>query len=272
MLLIIMKMGCYVMGLLMKQTKSLSTRRHSEKSSLFGSRGLRYYISSDTATGTYPATGSEVYKTRSDSGRVYTSQAYKNLASLSHFSSKKRHAQSDRSVHTVNSYKNSVELLRSLHKEHEPEINWSALKDAPPPFDLSEKGPREIRAEKLLENYSPSLSDKIFSRTDAKMRELKNNIARAKKEDMIDYHVWENISALADGISKKDAECMLLVIENMYPFDDLLELGVDITVGADSTGCVEVEVNANTGKIVPHQVLTLGQGDKVNKMEMDRAS
>lgn len=260
------------MGLLMKQNINLHTRKIGEKNTLFGSKGLRRYVSSTVKNDFLSATDIKCYETKSSSGRLYASQAYKDLAALIDANKSKKMSPQMKSDFHVGCYKNKVELLRQLHKEHEFFIDWEKIKTSTEPFDKGEKGPMQLRAEKIRAKYEPTLMDKIFSRTQARIKELDSNIVKAKKEDQNDYRIWENLVKLSEGIIEKDAECMLLVIENMYSFDDLLELGVEIKVGADSSGCIEVEAHAHTGKVVPHQVLTLGQGGKITKMDMDRAS
>ncbi len=259
------------MGLLMKKTLTLSAKQNTADS-LFGRKGLRHYISAGTQTLGGYSLNVESYKTKSQSGRKYTSAPYTSLAEILAQLSRPRLSATDRNALLVNKQKTFVEVLRALHREREAQIDWQAIRDSAPPFTEGEKGPLEQKAESARRHYRPSLTDKLFSKVEQRERELDAAIRQAAKEDITDYRIWGNTVTLAEGVLALDEECWLMVLENMHSFDDLLEFGVQITVGANNAKCVEVEVNANTANVVPHQVYMLSQSGKVSRMDTDKAS
>ena len=259
------------MSLLMKKTLALSTRQASSDS-LFGRRGLRYYISAGTEPTDGYSLNVESYKTKSKSGRKYTSTAYTTLAATLSQLEKPRMSAGERNALLVSRQKNFMEVIKGLHREREMKIDWQAIKDSAPPFTMGEKGPLEQKAEAARRHYRPSLTDKLFAKIEQRERELDAAIKAAAKEDVTDYRIWENTVTLADGVLALDEECWLMVLDNMHSFDDLLEFGCSLTVGANNAKCVEVEVHANTANVVPSQLYMLSQSGKLNRMDTDKAS
>lgn len=259
------------MGLLMKKTLVLTAKKNTADS-LFGKKGLRHYISAGTETLGGYSLNVESYKTKSNSGRKYTSSPYISLAEIVDQLARPRLSQSDRNALIVNKQKTFIDVIRALHRERECKIDWQAIRDSAPPFTQGEKGPAERKAEAARKNYKPSITDKLFNKIEEKEKALDAAIRLAAKEDATDYRVWENTVTLAEGILSLDVDCWLMALENLHSFDDLLEFGVQITVGANNAKCIEVEVNANTANVVPHQVYMLSQSGKVSRMDTDKAS
>ena len=259
------------MGLMMKKKATLTAKQNTADS-LFGKKGLRHYVSAGTQPTDGYSLNVESYKTKSQSGRKYNSTPYTNLAAITADLSKSRLSSSDRNSLLVSRQKTLVDVLKGLHREREMKIDWQKIKDSAPPFMQGEQGPAETKAIAARRHYRPSLTDKIFSRIEQKERELDAQIKLAAKEDATDYRVWENTVTLAEGVLKNDEDCWLMVLENMHSFDDLLEFGVRITVGVNNARCVEVEINANTANVVPHQVYMLSQSGTLSRMDTDKAS
>lgn len=63
--------------------------------------------------------------------------------------------------------------------------------------------------------------------------------------------------ALAQGVLKGDDESWLKVIEEMEPFNDLLEYGSDFEVGITVEGLLGVTFNVHSDTVVPEQVTTI---------------
>ncbi len=259
------------MGLLMKKTMTLSSKPNTADG-LFGKKGLRHYISAGSETLSGYSLNVESFKTKSGSGRKYTSAPYAALGEVLAEMARPRLSAADKNACIVNRQKAIVEVLRSLHREREAALDWVKIQNSAPPYREGEKGPHEEKAIAARRHYRPSLIDKLFSKVEQRERELDAAIRAAAKEDAIDYRVWENTVTLAEGVLNRDEDCWLMVLEHMHSFDDLLEFGVGITVGVNKDGCVEAEVNCNTANIVPHQVYMLSQSGKVTRMDTDKAS
>lgn len=259
------------MALLMKKTLTLSAKPNTA-GSLFGKKGLRHYISAGSETLGGYALNVDTFKTKSDNGRKYNSAPYATLGEIQADMAQPRISSAEKNALIVNRQKAFVEVIRSLHREREATLDWDKILKSDPPFRQGEPGPLEQKAEAAKRHYRPTIIDKLLSRVEQRERDLENAIRGAAKQDAIDYRVWENTVTLAEGILKNDEDCWLMVLENMHSFDDLIEFGIGITVGVNNARLVEVEVNANTSGIVPHQVYMLSQSGKVSRMDTDKAS
>src|SRR5690242_15813161 len=86
----------------------------------------------------------------------------------------------ERAGHVVELYENLVELLISVHKECGTEWDWNAIRSTPPPAVPSRTDDHERGARLALARYRPSILDRLFGRTEAKLASLEEAVEQAR--------------------------------------------------------------------------------------------
>ena len=146
-----------------------------------GTKGCRYSIHSSgrrTASVGIPGTG--IYYTQSSSRgtRKYKSTAHTKKQEIQQQKAAELKAKLDQIQHNallVAEYENYLELIRGVHKECEPTINWQNIALAQPPFQYGTKGPKQLEAERRYNGFKPNMLEKIM-RSDGAKRKQKFNI------------------------------------------------------------------------------------------------
>ncbi len=178
----------------------------------------------------------------------------------------------------VDLFTSQIELLRTIHWEAEEPVDWVALSQSTPPYDRSTQavGPREAAAQQALAEFSPSFWDRLFGRTERKLKELEQQVADAKVEDALAYAEWERMSTLAQRIISGEQEAWLEAIDLMKPFADLEQLGSDFTcslsqdpLAHDSSSlALNVEFRVRSARILPQEVKKLTKTGKLSVSQM----
>lgn len=122
-------------------------------------------------------------------------------------------------------YQSKIEAIISIHKECDDFVDWNGIATSQPPFDKNTVGPKEQEAQAVFEKYKPGFfakKIKFLDITEAK----RNDIEKGRIEDLQDYEAWENLNKTAKAVLEGDIDCMLEVIEEMAPLDDLVEFEV----------------------------------------------
>lgn len=83
--------------------------------------------------------------------------------------------------------------------------------------------------------------------------ELPSNIKVGTEE----YNEWSTLSKFAMQVVSGDIDAYLAVVEEMKPFDDLLEYGSEFEIGTDDPSEISVEFKVKTDRVVPDYSLSL---------------
>jgi hypothetical protein len=240
----------------------------------FGGKGLRYSINSRTGgrlTASIPGTGLS-YTT--SVGRKRRTPAYRRQNELRKLQREQENMlERQRAAFEVEAYENYIEMIHSIHKESDDPVDWAALRDAPPPYPKGQPGPKETAARKALENYTPGWFDKWLGRTEKKRAALEQEIIKGKQADEADYKSWEETVQLAERILAGDTDAYLQVIEEMDPFDDLVEFGSGFEISVwDDARTVEVEFEVRSAQVIPKEVKSLTKTGKLSVREMTKTA
>jgi len=235
-----------------------------------GTRGLRYSINSSgrrTATVGIPGTG--ISYSKSSGGRKYSSSAYSTRVQLQAQREQQKQNELQQNRLAVLQYENLIELIKGVHKECDDYVDWKHINAVKPPFNPMEQGSNEKTAIDKVNNFAPNFIEKIFkSLGEKRLERLKNAVATAKAQDEADYRDWEALNELSSRILQGDIDAYFQVVNEMKPFDDLLEFGSDFEVGADASDTLHVEFRVKSGEVVPNFVLSLTQTGKLSKKDM----
>lgn len=249
----------------------------------FGTNGLRYTINSRgrrTATVGIPGTGLS-YSTTSGShkkssksnARTYNSKAYSNREQIRIQKEQQKANELAYNRLQVEEYNATVDMIQSIHKECDEQLDWQQIKASQPPFDKNAQGDFEKTARYQYENYKPNLKETVFkSKKDQQKAMLLQNIEDAKIKDIEEYNNWENLVELSQKILDGDIDAYFQVISEMNPLDDLLDFGSDFEFGADNKEILHVEFRVKSELTVPTEALTLTQTGKLSKKKLSKTA
>ena len=243
----------------------------------FGSKGFRYSIHTSgrrTASVGIPGTG--IYYSQSVGGgtRKYKSTAYKKKQQIQNQKIAQQKAKQDQiqeNALLVAEYENYLDLIRGVHKECEPAIDWKSILNAPPPYQSGTKGPRQLEAEKKYNNFSPNLFEKIFHIDCTKRKQkLYDAIKVAIEEDCAAYNNWDAMHQFAESILDRSIDAYLTAISESNPFEDLLEYGSDFEFGTDDSNSMTVEFRVKGNEVVPSMSLSLTKTGMLSKKALTK--
>lgn len=227
----------------------------------FGAKGLRHTIHTSgrrTSTVGIPGTGVSYVKTHKPPGR--TSNNYQTQI---------KSRQAYENMFEVDGYNETLNSLRSIHKNCDDYIDWERVLTLKAPFSPGQIGPKQAKALEALNNYKPSFLEKMMHGD--RRKELEEAVEQARREDVEDYESWETLQFLAKQILAGDTDAYLNVIYEMNPLNDLLEYGSDFEFGTDNADEMQVEFTVNT-KIVPTYSLSLTKTGKVSRNELTKTA
>lgn len=165
----------------------------------------------------------------------------------------------------IEKFNTAIAYLTSLHKYCDFDYNWNEINKEPAPFNFSEKGPNELEAIKNLENYRPSLFEKIFqSKLDKKTKILEDNIKTAKEQDRELYKDWEEQNQLSKLILDGDTAAYSRILQYV-DFSKNLEgflsyYNFDIL----DKDTISIEYSINIDGIIPEQYPTATKTGKLS--------
>lgn len=240
----------------------------------FGGKGLRYTISSTgkrTASAGIPGTGISYVTSSQTKAKGSKTNAYRNYRSLQQEEKQiQKQQELQYAQHQVAVFENQMELIQSIHKECDDEINWKEIAESKPPYVKTEPGPREQAALEAIQNYKPGVFEKLFKKDIKKRDELEKQLQKAKAEDVQEYKEWEKLVSFAKHILDKDIDTYFEVIEEMEPFADLAEFGSGFELTTEDPPYMEVEFDVNTETMVPKEEKKLTKTGKLSVKPMTK--
>lgn len=169
----------------------------------------------------------------------------------------------------VERFEAHLDMLVSVHEEVNDPIDWHELLESSPSFVYGTDGPYVIEAQEQIEQYKPTLRDRIFNRTDARKRILTTAVETAKENDEQLYTDWRDSVRLSESVLEGDRAPWNEVIETSNPFEDINDLGSSVQVKFSPTApSVEVNLNIRNKEVVPTKNLTLTKTGKLSQRNM----
>lgn len=188
-----------------------------------------------------------------------------------------------RAKHEVELHKNLVESLLSVHAQCSERVDWAALAQTPAPSKPSPKTEHAEKATAALSGYSPSLLDRLFGRVEQKRKALEYEVPVARQRDQDEYKValsnhgdemseWEATRALAEGVLRTDLAALSDAVNHCDPFEDIRELGSEVSISLKPGPLAEVTFKANGPDVVPTEAKSLLSSGKVSVKKMPTAA
>ena len=182
----------------------------------------------------------------------------------------------------VEEYENRIELLQSLHQDCSEHWDWQRIKDSEPPVKPNKTNRFESIAIDKLQQFKPSLSDKLLKKVDKKRAILHEEIELSKKKDEEqyksdmdkhnnEYKEWEEIRALAERILLGNIEAYREAIEQVKPLSEVSEIGSAIDYSIKEPNFIDVILNVNSEEVIPKEVKTQLKSGKLSVKEMPKS-
>jgi hypothetical protein len=185
----------------------------------------------------------------------------------------------ERAAYEVDVYNNQVDILRSIHKECGPCLDWTVVRDAPAPVAPAPRRHSETAAQQALDGYTPGFFDALFGRTESKRAALAGAVAAARRADDAEYREalvsynqaaadWDESRALAARILAGDPQAHLEAIDGLAPFAEITGLGSSVQLIVDDGGAVEALLHVNGAIVIPSEIKSLLQSGKLSVKKM----
>lgn len=238
-----------------------------------GVKGLRYSVNTSgqrRTTASIPGTGLNYTKTSSGS-RNYKTSSYQRQRELERAQKQQEKMEElERNKLEVALFENKVEMLKSIHKEYDDQIDWLQVKNSLPPYSPGEHGARTKMAIIDFETYKPSFLDKLTKRVNNKIEKLKNAVESAKEEDHQEYLNWELLVNTATNVLSGNIDTYFEVINEFAPLDDLSEFGSGFEFFLEEPHWMEVEFDVQTKNVVPTTIKSLTKTGKLTIKDMPK--
>ena len=98
--------------------------------------------------------------------------------------------------------------------------------------------------------------------------DIPTNIVRGSET----YKEWEELKKFSERIVAGDTDAYLEVINEIRPYDDLLEYGSSFEVGTDNPEVLEVEFHIKSEEVVPNIELSLKASGEISEKEMSKTN
>lgn len=98
--------------------------------------------------------------------------------------------------------------------------------------------------------------------------EVPTNIVKGSQE----YKDWIELKEFSDEVLKGDIDTYFAIIDEMKPFDDLLEFGSNFQVGTDSPDLLEIEFGVKSDDVVPKIEMSLKANGEISEKELSKTA
>ncbi len=172
-------------------------------------------------------------------------------------------------------YEARVQVLRSVHADCSPVMDWPRLATQPSPPPPTINTYETDLARRALASYQPSFLDQTFGGAQATRAKLEAQVfaaeQRASAAHAAAWAGWQHAVALlqwqqrvAGGVLGGDVEAYRAVLEYWDVFDELEELGSAVEVPYLSSREAEIDLYVNGDDVIPTQSLTLLASGKLS--------
>lgn len=185
----------------------------------------------------------------------------------------------EQAEYEVDVYENHLEVIQSLHKECSPPIDWKKISCSKEPKKPENSRSQEQIAKIESDKYNPGIIDKLFRREEKKRASLRDNIKSAIQEDLdenskniisweSDVSDWKERVSVSKLLLEGNNKARIEAINDLNPFEEISNLGSNLTISIGGSGVIEVTINVHGDDIVPNEVKSLLQSGKLSVKRM----
>ena len=135
---------------------------------------------------------------------------------------------------TYDSFVEQIEYMRSLHKVADEPIDWKEVFDRPAPAGGA--------------------------------------LASLRSDSKAEMEEWKTLHEMAEKVLAGDVDAYLDVVDEMRPYDDILEYGSDFEVGTDDPKLLEVEFRVKSEEVVPPAEYVLDAKGNLKEKELSKTA
>ncbi len=185
-----------------------------------------------------------------------------------------KHAQ-----YEVQVYENQIAFVLSMHKDCGPIWEWSAVLASQPPPIPERTNVFETAAREAAVRYSPGFFEKLFSNVERRRAELQQAILEGQGQDVAAYAEaysayiaqvellqWQQ--RMAHGVMSGDVAAYATVVEELAPFDELVDAGMTVRVRTLRLDVAVLDCIVRDGSIVPMEEKKLTAAGKLSTKKL----
>lgn len=172
-------------------------------------------------------------------------------------------------------WENYIDTIQSLHKNCTQSIDWDQIKNTKEPIEPKQKFINKTNAENKLDQFKPSLFDKIFGLTQKKTNKLTSLLELAKEKDIKENNInhkiyieeftnWKELQKISYGVGKKDTNSYKKALSYFKPFSDIGEFGTEISFNFENN-YIDTDIQANSSEVIPDYELKQTSTGKLSK-------
>lgn len=180
----------------------------------------------------------------------------------------------------VKTYSAYIEMLQSVHRNCTNNVDWNRILKDPKPQE-PEYNKHEIEAISTLDNYTPTIVDKLFGLNRRRIKRLVSNIDEAKQRDnqsfksinkkyKSDLADWANMQGIANGVKAKDVDSYCRALQYFTPFSDIAELGTNVELSFYDN-YVDADLKIHPDETIPDYILTQTSTGKLSRRNMPKS-
>ena len=181
----------------------------------------------------------------------------------------------------VADWENYVKTLQSLHKNCTDPVDWKQIAEAKEPSKPLPQTTHEIVAQYKLDNFKPSLFDKVFGSTQKKINRLSQLLEQAKEKDQKDFDLsyrdyldelkeYQDLQEIYIGLKNKEPKSYKKALQHFDPFSDVGELGTNITIQFEQN-YIDIDLHVNSLDAIPDYELKQTATGKLSKKTMPKS-
>lgn len=176
-------------------------------------------------------------------------------------------------------HKALIDTLTNLHKECGEEVDWEQMRLEGAPAKPKLKYDRQAAAMAVLQDYYPSILEKLFGQAKLKRQELVNRVNKARLEDaaankeLMDaykktYAEWKSRKEVATKVLAGSAQAYYDALKLANPFGRIVGLGRSIQFSAEDGRPVRAVVSVYSEEDLPREIKILSKSERVSTREM----
>lgn len=187
----------------------------------------------------------------------------------------------EQAKYEVQVYENHIDVLTSLHKECSDRFEWDSLTNKQKPVEPTRQSTNEDDAIAKVENFKPSGFDKLFSRSEKRLENLKAQIPRAKSKDERqflkakmkyedEYEEWKELTGFSLSILDGDINAYAKAITDIDPFSEIHQIGSEINFEVIDSRLIVAALFVNNNSVIPKDYKTVLKSGKLSIRKLSK--
>lgn len=185
----------------------------------------------------------------------------------------------ERASYEVEMHENQVAVLQSMHQDCSEKVDWNQIKNLAPPIIPIKKNEYELGAQRNLEKYKPTFSQKLFGKVEKTKESLELEIKNAIRKDEEKFadefksyeeekKEWEDDISIASKVLGGNLEGYKEALNKLNPFSEISDLGTGLSISFPDKNIIVVDLNVHSEEIIPNEIKSLLKSGKVSVKSM----